>query len=192
MFNWKNEKVTFENLKSIPQKWLENVDNFFEANPKYIKILVLINNKLRNNDYISLRKINFFITMYSRLKQTTITNKNVFVFHEYDEQLSFFRRKYFDPFRRGNLRINFCLDGAEYYSTFPQLNFFMWFFNNNFYEYIRNNSCEITELMSKVTREHRAEKKKLKQNGENRRLMYTQNKSECIALKKKSYFSYSS
>ena len=111
MFEWKktlNEnKLLISLWEFIPDEWFQKIEVYFNNNTSHLEILNNINNKNRNQKYISLRKINFFITMYSKIHKTTFGDNNMFIFHEYDQQLSYYRRKYFDPFRRGNLEVRF-------------------------------------------------------------------------------------
>lgn len=198
MITWKihsdSQDPSIQHLwTSIPKEWFERIETFFQKRPEYLRVLNSINSKENKKNYVSLRKINFFITMYSKINKVTFGNKKVFVYHDYDEQLSYYRRKYFDPFRRGSLEAEIKLDGVVSQSTFPQLNFFLWFFRNGFYEYVQEHVNDVTDFMTKITREHRLEKRKLEaEEGAKKRLMYASHlESDCIALKQSSTFSFS-
>lgn len=175
---------------SIPSQWFTRIETYFSDHTEYALILDRINMKSKDERVMSLRKINFFITMYSKIHKTTYDD-NKFVYHEYDEQLTYYRRKFFDPFRRGELDATFTIGSIRGKSTFPQLNFFMWFFSRGFYEYVTEHVDEISKCMTKITREHR-KKKKDRENvdGGRKRIMYQVEDSDCIALKKDIYFSY--
>lgn len=194
MFHWKKQTSNVSLLRlwsGVPVSWITKIEDFFTDNQNYLQILKNINDKEKNETYISLRKINFFVTMYSKIHQVTGSNQ-IFIYHNYNEQLNYYRRKYFDPFRRGQLQVDFCVNGISGVSTFPQLNFFLWFFSNKLYEFVQENIDKITTNMAIVTKEHRKKKNKIQKenNGEKKRLMYNLKASDCIAVQQEEVFTY--
>ena len=108
---------------------------------------------LNSNSPISIRLIDYFITKYAKNNKIiyTIVEKNIEstinVFLSYKQQLKIFKKKYFDPFSRGN-RIPYFMNNNCIITTIGQLNFFKWFFQKNIYEYILNNKKTIETVMN--------------------------------------------
>jgi len=108
---------------------------------------------LRNQNKISLRLIDWFITNYSKknniiyliCKDETgnrVINhdtgqiiKQFNVYNSYKSQLKAYSKKQFDPFCRRE-RINFVCMGETVPTTVGQLNFFKWALTNNIMDYI--------------------------------------------------------
>ena len=119
---------------------------------------------------ISLRSIDWFITNYSKKKNTYYliykdqlnhptldeTNKfhsNMNVHHSYKSQLKAYSKKRFDPFCRRD-RILFDLEnGSNIETTIGQLNFFRWALQSSVIDYIVENKDEIETDMNDCLRE---------------------------------------
>ena len=108
---------------------------------------------LNSNSIISIRLIDYFITKYAKNNKISfnIIEKNIEssinVFLSYKQQLKIFKKKYFDPFSRGN-RIPYFMDNNCIITTIGQLNFFKWFFQKKIYDYILNNKKTIETVMN--------------------------------------------
>ena len=108
---------------------------------------------LNSNSPISIRLIDYFITKYAKnnkiiyniIENNVETSINVFL--SYKQQLKIFKKKYFDPFSRGN-RIPYFMGDSCIITTIGQLNFFKWFFSKKIYDYIINNKKIIETSMN--------------------------------------------
>lgn len=130
----------------------------FYGNPENKEKLLDI---LNNNNNISLRIIDWFVTNYSKKYNTSfmISNKKIDfnnedpdakqfnIFYSYKTQLKSYSKKKFDPFCRRD-RIEFKIDNEKIISTLGQLNFFKWAINNLIIEYITKNYKEIENDMN--------------------------------------------
>lgn len=106
-------------------------------------------NIIHNNNNISLRIIDWFVTNYSKKNDVHISGDNShFIVHkDYKDQLKAFTKKQFDPFCRRE-RIQFFYKDEKFIrTTVGQLNFFRWAFSNNIIEYIRENHTDIEKDM---------------------------------------------
>lgn len=113
---------------------------------------------------ISLRLIDWFVTNYSKKKNTVITkedNNNVLHFNvylSYRSQLKAYSKQLFDPFRRRD-RIMFQYDkDKSMETTIGQLNFFRWILQNNLLEYIQKNMKDIESDMIKTQKDNQKKK----------------------------------
>ena len=121
-------------------------------NKNYINENILYN-ILNSESIISIRLIDYFITKYAKnnkiiyniIENNVETSINVFL--SYKQQLKIFKKKYFDPFSRGN-RIPYFMGDSCIITTIGQLNFFKWFFSKKIYDYIINNKKIIETSMN--------------------------------------------
>jgi hypothetical protein len=94
----------------------------------------------RSGSAVSLRKLEWFVTNYSKSKHVTYTapNGKMFTVHvAYKSSLDGYSKKLFDPFCR-TTRIEF--DGLV--TTVAQLNFIRWCITNGIIDYIRRTVSE--------------------------------------------------
>lgn len=113
-----------------------------------------------NNDYfisianfksnISIRLIDYFITKYCKKNKISykLSNDAFNVFISYKQQLKMFKKKYFDPFSRGD-RIPYFLNDTCIITTVGQLNFFKWFISKNIHLYLEKHKDQIEYDMNK-------------------------------------------
>lgn len=113
---------------------------------------------------ISLRLIDWFVTNYSKKKNTIITkqeNNNILHFNvylNYRSQLKAYSKQLFDPFRRRD-RIMFQYENNKSMeTTIGQLNFFRWILQNNLLEYIQKNMKDIEADMVKTQKDNQKKK----------------------------------
>ena len=114
---------------------------------------------LVNDNKISLRIIDWFVTNYSKKHNTTYPivlkrphgsdiRKQFMVYLDYKSQLKAFSKKQFDPFCRRD-RIMFYYDTDKHIvTTVGQLNFFRWSIRNNVLKHIKNNLEDIETDMN--------------------------------------------
>ena len=121
-------------------------------NKNYINENILYN-ILNSESIISIRLIDYFITKYAKNNKIVINiienniETPINVFLSYKQQLKIYKKKYFDPFSRGN-RIPYFMDNSCIITTIGQLNFFKWFFSKKIYDYIINNKKIIETSMN--------------------------------------------
>ena len=121
-------------------------------NKNYINENILYN-ILNSESIISIRLIDYFITKYAKNNKIVINiienniETPINVFLSYKQQLKIYKKKYFDPFSRGN-RIPYFMDNSCIITTIGQLNFFKWFFSKKIYEYIIINKKIIETSMN--------------------------------------------
>ena len=131
---------------------LESLYNYYDNTNNMNKLVEV----LEEDDKISLRIIDWFVTNYSKKKniyysifqtpnkKKTFTSENnkllkqFNTYHSYKSQLKSFSKKKFDPFCRRD-RIKFKSCGMEIETTVGQLNFFKWAIDNLIIEYIKEN-----------------------------------------------------
>ena len=124
----------FSNLMNKSALLLTSLEKFFEI-PENRDQLVDI---LEHRKGISLRKLEWFVTNYSKAKQVTYTapNGKMFTVHvAYKSSLDGYSKKLFDPFCRTE-RIQFV--GLT--TTVAQLNFIRWCIINGIIAYIDRKS----------------------------------------------------
>tara|TARA_A100001015_G_C14801132_1_gene636995 strand:+ start:50 stop:628 length:579 start_codon:yes stop_codon:yes gene_type:complete len=179
-------------LNNVSYKLVQNILQFFDNDT--IKTLHFINHKLNTYKKISLRKINFFVIIFSKLENTYVykNGKPFYIYLEYTLQLRLYRRRFFDPFRRGNLKVFYNYDGKQYWSTLPQLNFFKWIFENQILDYIVENEYKIFTKINSITNEHKEKKKGQKNNGNKKRIMLANDDNLNVVKNTKTLFKYSS
>lgn len=135
-----------------------SLSNFYNNKSNINKILPIINPS--NNNRVSLRLIDWFVTNYSKKNNTIISKKkdnNVIHFNvylSYRSQLKAFSKQLFDSFRRRD-RITFFYDVEKSIeTTIGQLNMFRWILQNDILEYIQNNLEDIEADMIKTQKDN--------------------------------------
>ena len=127
---------------------LKNVEEYFLNNDNF-KILESIVN---GSNCISRRTIEYLVTKYSNIMNTTYfinNNKKKIKFNiysSYKDKLKCYRKKYFDPFGRGD-RIPFFSNNTCIITTIGQLNFYKWFITNDIYKYCKENHNDIQKSL---------------------------------------------
>ena len=101
---------------------------------------------LTGKDEISIRMINWFITIYCKQNQVIIDNK-FNVFKNYKLQLKDLSKKNFDPFCKKD-RIQIKIGNININTSNGQLTFFKWALKNDIIKYIRSNIDVITNSMN--------------------------------------------
>ena len=124
------------NLTSQEVLLLRSLEDFYQ-NKEYYDLLI---NIIKGTSIISRRTFEYFVTNYAwkyniiyELNEKSILN-SFNVYSSYKDQLKAYRKKYFDPFGRGDRIPFFCHDTCVI-TTIGQLNFYRWFFIKNIYEY---------------------------------------------------------
>jgi len=161
---------------------LNSLQTYYRDNKNSSKLIEI----LKEENKISLRIIDWFVTNYSKKNNTyytifeTPTKKKTFVcennqilkqfntYHAYKSQLKSFSKKKFDPFCRRN-RIMFDCNGVEIETTVGQLNFFKWAIDNLIIDYIKNNYTEIENDMNNCYNSVKIQKKEKKEKNERKR-----------------------
>lgn len=144
-----NNKVIQElNLNVQESIILRSVEQYFSHENNFNILRTIVD----GDNIISRRTIEYFVTKYSNMKNTTylIENQNkkikFNVYSSYKDKLKCYKKKYFDPFGRGD-RIPFFSNNTCIITTVGQLNFYKWFITNNIYEYCVNNHKEIQDSL---------------------------------------------
>tara|TARA_B100001121_G_C18699895_1_gene626984 strand:- start:8175 stop:8759 length:585 start_codon:yes stop_codon:yes gene_type:complete len=158
-----NNKVIQElNLNIQEIIILKGVEEFFN-NKNNFNILQTI---VDGNNTISRRTIEYFVTKYSNIKNTTYFIENLNkrikfnVYSSYKDKLKCHKKKYFDPFGRGD-RIPFFSNNTCIITTIGQLNFYKWFITNDIYKYCLENHKEIQDsLLQNFTKNKKKSSKK--------------------------------
>jgi hypothetical protein len=138
------------NLTSQEILLLKSLEEFYE-NTYYFDLLFEI---IEGTSIISRRTFEYFVTKYSlnhnisyELEDKGI-KQNFIVHSSYKDQLKAHKKKYFDPFGRGD-RIPFFSADNCIITTIGQLNFYRWFFTKKIYNYCLSNYEKIQmELLS--------------------------------------------
>lgn len=135
-----------------------SLSNFYNNKSNINKIIPIINPS--NNNRVSLRLIDWFVTNYSKKNNTIISKKkdnNVIHFNvylSYRSQLKAFSKQLFDSFRRRD-RITFFYDVEKSIeTTIGQLNMFRWILQNDILEYIQNHLEDIEADMIKTQKDN--------------------------------------
>ena len=135
-------------------------------NNKYFNILIDI---INGDNKISKRTIEYFVTQYS------IQNKIIYnyensgeqsrfnVHNSYKNQLKAYKKKYFDPFGRGD-RIPFIVNDHCIITTIGQLNFYKWFFSKKIYDYCYDNYTNIQNSLLSIKKPFVKKQKNTKPN----------------------------
>lgn len=143
-----NKVIKALNLNIQETIILKAVEEYFN-NKNNFNILQTI---VEGNNVISRRTIEYFVTKYSNIKNTTYFIENLNkrikfnVYSSYKDKLKCHKKKYFDPFGRGD-RIPFFSNNTCIITTVGQLNFYKWFITNNIYKYCLDNHKEIQDSL---------------------------------------------
>ena len=163
----KSQKLPLkEAIKTVEERSLYiKIDKFFNTECDYNTVQKMVK-IIENNNYISLRLLNWFAMKYSATMQSleiTDVNGNVELFDvkiSYRARLDTHSKKYFDPFRRGR-KFDYQYDKIDKIKTVEttlcQLNFFRWLFMHDLLDYVE----EYYELLkNKMGTFNNGEKKK--------------------------------
>jgi hypothetical protein len=138
------------NLTSQEILLLKSLEEFYINNPCFSLLVEIID----GTSMISRRTFEYFVTKYSQSHNISYEieekgiKQNFLVHSSYKDQLKAHKKKYFDPFGRGE-RIPFFANDDCVITTIGQLNFYRWFFTKKIYDYCLNNYNIIqTELLS--------------------------------------------
>ena len=146
---------------------LKSLEEFYQ-NKEYFNLLA---NIIDGTSEISRRTFEYFVTNYAMKHNISynITEKgtkyNFIVHSSYKDQLKAHRKRYFDPFGRGDRIPFFSVDNCII-TTIGQLNFYRWFFSKKIHDYCIENYKTIQgELFNnkgiKKKRKNRTDKKAL-------------------------------
>lgn len=124
---------------------MKSLTEFYIKDPEYIDQISSIINQ---NNIISLRILDWFITNYSKKYRTIIPgNIQMDVYMHYKLMLKSYNKKSFDPFSRKNKVFFYytncncttetCIHFIE--TSCGQLSFFKWCFENNILDYVNKN-----------------------------------------------------
>jgi len=138
------------NLTSQEILLLKSLEEFYQNNPCFSLLVEIID----GTSMISRRTFEYFVTKYSHLHYISYEieekgiKQNFIVHSSYKDQLKAHKKRYFDPFGRGE-RIPFFANNDCVITTIGQLNFYRWFFTKKIYDYCLNNYTLIqNELLS--------------------------------------------
>ena len=109
---------------------------------------------LKGTSDVSLRLIDWFVTNYARLHNTSyiLRGQEFVVYIDYKNQLKAYSKKLFDPFCRRE-RISFQVPGHEsFLTTVGKLNFFKWAIEKDILTYIKGHQPEIEKEMNAAMR----------------------------------------
>lgn len=183
-----NFEYNVQDFNEIPRQWILNVTSFF--NNDNLNILHDINYKSPPYRRLSLRKINFFVIVHSKLYSTHLDDDQS-IYQAYLTQLKLWRRKFFDPFRRGIFVMHYTKKNQKFWTTFPQLNFFVWFIKNGIMNYMMKNIDQLNISMARLTKSHRLKKQEQNFAGYKKRVMFEKKDKIFQVSKSKETFSYS-
>lgn len=160
--------ISLSDFSSNETTRYKSLDRFFKKlELKKKQLMVDIINKQSD---ISLRILDKFVTKYCN--KTNITYKinkddedefNVHI--SYKAQLKSYRKRFFDPFRRGTKFFYFYDKDdkkKKTLTTLGQLNFFKWAFTNKIIEYVYKNKNDIVKTICKWDKESLGRKKEYK------------------------------
>lgn len=155
--NSSDEIVTTPNIENVnftkkEKYYYKMVDDYFKRldNTRMTNILDIIEG--RSN--LSLRIIDSFATQYAKKHKVTYYLNNIDdtvydtfnVYTSYKAQVKSYKKKYFDPFRRG-YKFNYNYDKSDpnkkICTTLGQLNFFKWLDMNDVIKYMSEHIDEI-------------------------------------------------
>ena len=166
-----NKVIQSLNLNIQETIILRAVEKYFIDENKFDILKTIISGE----NIISRRTIEYFVTKYSHIKNITYLIENLDkkvkfnVYSSYKDKLKCHKKKYFDPFGRGD-RIPFFSNDSCIITTIGQLNFYKWFITNNIYKYCLDNHNEIqTSLLDNFS------KNKKKSTKKNQNLFYKNN-----------------
>ncbi len=150
--SYSDNGVVFKKLNLTSQEilLLKSLEEFYHNNP-FFNLLVEI---IDGTSMISRRTFEYFVTKYSHNHNVSYEieekgiKQNFIVHSSYKDQLKAHKKKYFDPFGRGE-RIPFFANNDCVITTIGQLNFYRWFFTKKIFDYCLNNYNIIqNELLS--------------------------------------------
>tara|TARA_Y100001970_G_C13695650_1_gene584624 strand:- start:47 stop:625 length:579 start_codon:yes stop_codon:yes gene_type:complete len=162
---------------------LESLYVYYSEKRNSAKLMEILN----EDNKISLRIIDWFVTNYSKKKNIfypifeTPMKKKTFVsdnnrllkqfntYHSYKSQLKSFSKRKFDPFCRRDRIIFNCGENKNIDTTIGQLNFFKWAIDNLIIEYIKNNYLEIESDMNESYNSIKIQKKEKKDKNERKK-----------------------
>ena len=158
----KNEQYDTQNMTFHEKEILKSIKSFYE-DEQNINLYLSILSKEFN---ISIRLVIFFILRYSKINKINyIIHKNenihyIFnVYFSYKQHIRKYQIKYFDPFNRGN-KISYLFNNNQsIITTIGQMNFFIWFIENNIYNYLIDNYNLIYYEMMEYNKNDRINKK---------------------------------
>ena len=150
---------------------IKSMDKFYTYNNNVHLFLSIVN----SNANISIRLIDYFITKYCKKNKVSykLNNDAFNVFISYKQQLKMFKKKYFDPFSRGD-RTPYFINDTCIITTVGQLNFFKWFISKNIHNYLEKNKDCVEYDMNKKTKIEKPNKIKKANN------IYKINKSSLV------------
>ena len=167
-------KATKENLS--PQKKDIDIDTKLSLLMKSLtefykqsKYITQIKSIIYQNNVISLRILDWFITNYAKKHRTIITSslgKSIDVYQNYKLQLKSFSKRQFDPFCRKNKIIFYYTDSEYIETSCGQLCFFRWCFENEILSFVKNNLSMIEQDMKnslKSKKDHKDDSLKKRQ-----------------------------
>jgi len=130
---------------------LSSLKEYYENESNFNQLSIVL-----NNNKISLRVIDWFVTNYSKkfniqyelyrknngditlCENDDMYYKTLNVFTSYKSQLKSYSKRYFDPFCRRN-RIEYSNNHGLIQTTIGQLNFFKWAINNHIIKFVIKN-----------------------------------------------------
>ena len=128
-------------------------------------------NVMGGADTVSLRMLDWVCTNYAKsraLRVRSLSGGPTYVFESYLAQLRYYRRRYFDPFRRvprvqsngrahggRECKITRSQDGATLPTTLAQLNFMCWAHASGLLQFVRDHRDEIEADMNAVNTSHK-------------------------------------
>lgn len=154
------DPVKFFEVKELC--YFKTIDKFFKScSDESISQIVDI---MESKSNISLRRLEHFVTKYSK-KKVESTTKDAEIFDiriSYRSQLKSYKKRYFDPFRRRR-KFVYQLGTKNTYvnTTLGQLNFFKWIISANVLPYVTKNLKYIVkdmEIMKNETKDKKSKK----------------------------------
>lgn len=147
--------ISIKDFTSNEVSRYKTLDRFFKKlDVKKKELMVDIINK---NSDISLRILDKFVTKYCSKMNTSYQldkdSEDEFNVHiSYKAQLKSYRKKFFDPFRRGT-KFYYNYDKSDEnkktLTTLGQLNFFKWAFSNKIIDYVEKHRHDIVKVISR-------------------------------------------
>jgi hypothetical protein len=145
-----------DDLDDVEKFYMKDIIVFYK-NDKYLNILLSIVVP-ENNDRISLRLLEWFVTnyvkkygTYYKIKQHGIIDVFI-VYTDYKAKLKAYKKHYFDPFCRGsNIYFPYSSNGQKkvLMTSISQLNFFKWAIKYKIIDYVRKHFNDIDQDMKK-------------------------------------------
>lgn len=140
------------------------IDKFYgECGSDHVNTVYSI---ISGNSKISLRILDWFVTRYSNRKKIMIRSSDNYALDihiDYKAQLKTYKKKYFDPFKRGDkFNYVFSLTSQRIDTTIGQLNFFRWIVSRRIIEYVDSHYDELLgdmKLSNRRDKEHKKAKK---------------------------------